>query len=198
MQIQNPFDLKLPASLAGGGLVMPWQGHQPVIAEDVFIAPTAAIIGRTTLGEKASVWFGAILRGDVDEVRVGAGTNIQDNCVLHVAEEQPCIVGDRVVVGHLAMLHACTVEDDCLIGMSAIILDRAVIGRGSVVGAGALVTQDTIIPPNSLVLGSPAKVVRKLTAEESKYHTRYATRYVSLIDDYRPLFQTPNPSEEMD
>ena len=157
MQIQNPAGLALPASLHGGGLVLPYLEHAPSIGEDVFIAANASVIGRTALGDRVSVWFGAVLRGDIAAVEVGEGSNIQDNSILHVGDENPCVVGRNVVVGHNATVHGCTVEDDCLIGMGAVILDGAVVGRGSVVGAGALVTQGTVIPPYSLVIGSPRR-----------------------------------------
>lgn len=189
MFIQNPAGLVLPESLYGGGLVLPYLDHAPQIGEEVFIAPNATVIGRTTLGDRVSIWFGAVLRADIAEVRVGEGSNIQDNCVLHVGTEEHCIVGRNCIVGHNVTLHACTVEDDCLIGMGATVLNDAVIGRGSVIGAGALVTQGTKIPPYSLVLGSPAKVKRELTAEEREHHMHYAPKYIKVAQNYRPNFQ---------
>jgi len=185
MNVQNPMNLSLPESLAGGGLVIPFREKTPVIGENVFLASNASIIGEVKLGDKVSVWFGAALRGDIAAVEVGDGSNIQDNSVLHVGTGAPCIVGRNVVVGHLAILHACTVEDGCLIGMGAIVLDGAVIGKGSVVGAGALITQKTIIPPYSLVLGSPGKVVRELTEEERQKQSVFAPKYVELAGEYR-------------
>ena len=183
--IQNPMNLVLPASVHGGGLVLPYQDKAPTIGENVFIAPNASVVGEVTLGDRASVWFGAVLRGDIWPVSVGAGTNIQDNSVLHVGYDEPCIVGANVVVGHNAILHGCTVEDDCLIGMGAIVLNGAVVGRGSVVGAGALVTQGMVIPPYSMVLGSPAKVRRELTAEERAGQVKLAPDYARLAENYR-------------
>ncbi len=184
--IQNPVNLVLPTSLFGGGLVLPYLDYQPVLGENVFIAPNASVIGRTTLGDDVSIWFGAVLRGDIAEVRVGRGSNIQDNSVLHVGDDDPCIVGEEVVVGHKVMLHGCTVENGCTIGMGAIILNKAVIGERSVVGAGALVTQETIVPPRSLVLGSPARVKRELTdAELRKIHANFAAKYVKVAANYR-------------
>jgi len=184
MQIQNPNHLPLPPSLSGGGLVLPYLEHAPVIGEDVFIAPHAAVIGQTTLGDRVSVWFGAVLRGDIAPVMVGEGTNIQDNSVLHVGSHEPCVVGRHVVVGHNAVLHGCTVEDGCVVGMGAIVLNRAVIGQGSVIGAGSLITQGTVIPPYSLVLGSPGQVARELTEEERKHHAQYAPKYVKVAVNY--------------
>ena len=144
----------------------------PTVAADVLIAPGAAIVGD-------------VLRGDLAEIGIGARTNIQDGTVIHVADDTPCIVGADTVVGHRAMLHACRVEDACLIGMQATILDEAVIGRGSIVGAGALVTQRTVIPPRSLVLGAPARVVRTLTEADEQFHRDAAAKYVRLKENYR-------------
>jgi carbonic anhydrase/acetyltransferase-like protein (isoleucine patch superfamily) len=154
-------------------------GMVPSVGAGVLVAPGAALVG-----EESSIWWGAVLRGDLAPVAVGARTNIQDGTVMHVADDMPCTVGDEVVVGHRAMLHACRVEDGCLIGMQSTILDESVIGHGSVVGAGALVTQRTIIPPHSLVLGAPAKVVRKLTAEDEAFHRAAALKYVRLKENY--------------
>lgn len=181
-------NLSLPGSLYGGGLVLPYLEFVPMIGEEVFIAPTASVIGRTALGDRASVWFGSVLRGDIAEVRVGEGTNIQDLSVLHVGTGEPCIVGKNVVVGHRAILHGCTVEDNCLIGMGAIVLNRAVIGEGSVIGAGALVPEGMAIPPGSLVLGMPGKVVRSLSEEERQNYTAFAPKYVGVAQNYRAIF----------
>ncbi|MEN6627854.1 MAG: gamma carbonic anhydrase family protein [Candidatus Sumerlaeia bacterium] len=183
--IQNPSNLALPESLYGGGLVLPYLDKKPAIGENVFVAHHASVIGEVTLGDNSSIWFGAVLRGDIAPVRIGAGSNVQDNSVLHVGDNDPCIIGDNVVVGHNCVLHGCTIEDDCMIGMGAIIINRAVIGRGSVVGAGALVTQDTVIPPYSLVLGSPAKVKRELTQEEREHHAVFAPKYTRVAQNYK-------------
>jgi gamma-carbonic anhydrase len=190
MLIQNPMNLILPESLFGGGLVLPYLDHAPRIGEDVFIAPNASIIGQTILGDKVSVWFGSVLRGDIAPVQVGDGSNIQDNSVLHVGDDEPCLVGKNVVVGHNVILHGCTIEDDCLIGMGAIVLNNAVVGQGSVVGAGALVTQNSIIPPYSMVIGSPAKVHRPLTDEERRQHAVFAPKYIKVAGNYRPFFKS--------
>ncbi len=190
IQVQNPMGLELPDSLRGGGLVLPYLKHTPVIGKDVFLAPGSTIIGRTYLGDKVSVWFGAVLRGDIEAVRVGAGSNIQDNSVLHVGDDEPCLVGQNVVVGHSVILHGCTVEDDCLIGMGATVLNRSVIGKGSIVGANALVTQDTEVPHYSLILGSPAKVKRQLTEEEIKNNSVFAPKYIKVAENYREMFQS--------
>ena len=133
-----------------------------------FIAPTAAVMGDVELGAEASVWYGAVVRGDMAPIRIGARTNLQDGVIVHVDEGVPCTVGSRVGVGHRAILHGCTVEDDCLIGMGAILLNHVVVGRGSVVAAGALLREGMQVPPGSLVMGVPGKVVRPVDADLSR------------------------------
>lgn len=189
MQIQNPAGLNLPESLFGGGLVLPYLEYQPEIGENVYVAPNATVIGRTKLGNDVSIWFNAVLRGDIAAVEVGEGSNIQDNSVLHVGNDDPCIVGKHCIVGHNAILHGCTVEDHCLIGMGAIVLNQSVIGKGSVIGAGALVTENTVIPEYSLVVGSPAKVKRILTEEERENFTHFAPKYVKVAGNYKSMFE---------
>lgn len=185
MPIQNPHNLPLPASLRGDGLILSHLDRRPDIGEEVYLAANSTVIGRTRLGDRVSIWFGAVLRGDIAAIEVGEGSNIQDNAVLHVGDDDPCIVGRNVVVGHLAMLHGCTIEDDCVIGMSSTILNRAVIGRGSLVGAGAVVTPGTIAPPGSLILGSPARVIRELTPAEREEQAVFAPKYVRVAGIYR-------------
>ena len=154
-------------------------GKKPKLGKGVYIASTATIIGDVTLGAHSSVWYGAVLRGDINRIVVGHHSNIQDNAVLHLADDFPCIVGNWVTVGHGAIVHACTVGDETLVGMGAVILDGAVIGKQSLIGAKALVTQGTKIPPGSLVLGAPAKVVRKLTPKERSGLRTWADKYVA-------------------
>jgi len=156
----------------------------PTIGARVLISPGAAVVGDVTLAEDVSVWYGCVLRGDMAPIRVGARTNVQDGTVLHVADDSPCLIGADVIVGHRAVIHACRVEDACLIGMQATILDDAVIGAGSVVGAGAVVTQRMVIPPRSLVLGIPGKVVKTLTEKEEAFHRAHAGKYVRLKENY--------------
>ena len=151
---------------------------KPKIGKNVYIAKNATVIGDVTLGAHASVWYGAVLRGDINRIVVGHHTNVQDNAVLHLADNYPCILGNWVTVGHSAIVHACKVGDEVLVGMGAVILDGAIIGKQSLIGAKALVTQGTKIPPGSLVLGAPAKVVRKLTAEERAGLKWWAEKYV--------------------
>ena len=152
---------------------------QPTLGQGVYLAKTAVVIGDVTLGDFSSVWYGAVLRGDINKIVVGHHSNIQDNSVLHLADDFPCILGNYVTVGHSAVVHACTVGDECLIGMGAVILDGAEIGEQSIIGARALVTQGTKIPPGSMVLGSPAKVVRPLTPEERQGLKWWAEKYVA-------------------
>ena len=137
------------------------------------------MIGDVTLGDGSSVWYNAVVRGDINRIAIGRGTNIQDNAVLHMADDYPCILGDYVTVGHSAIVHACVVEDEVLVGMGAVILDGAVIGAQSIVGARALVTQGTHVPPGSLVLGAPARVVRHLTEDERRTLKHWADKYVA-------------------
>jgi carbonic anhydrase/acetyltransferase-like protein (isoleucine patch superfamily) len=153
-------------------------GYCPQIHESAFIAASADVIGRVTLHENASVWYHATLRGDINEIVIGANSNIQDNAVVHLADDYGCYVGEFVTVGHSAILHACTVKDEVLVGMGAIVLDGAVIGERSIIGAGALVTKDMIVPPGSLVIGSPAKVVRTLSPDEQSKVKYWAEKYV--------------------
>jgi len=156
----------------------------PSIGGRAMLAAGAVVAGDVRLGEDVSVWYTAVLRGDLAPVTVGARTNIQDGTVVHVSDDGPCEIGADVVVGHRAMLHACRVEDGCLIGMQATVLDEAVIGAGSVVGAGALITQRTVIPPRSLVLGAPGRVIRRLTPEDEAFHRALAGKYVRLKENY--------------
>ncbi|MDG1890208.1 MAG: gamma carbonic anhydrase family protein [Verrucomicrobiota bacterium] len=151
----------------------------PAVARDAYIASTAVVVGDVTIGAASSVWYGAVLRGDINRICVGHHSNIQDNAVLHLSDDYPCMVGNYVTVGHAAILHACTVEDDCLIGMGSTVLDGAVIGKQSIVGANALVTQGTEIPEGSLVLGSPAKVVKPLSDKDRAGLRLWAEKYVA-------------------
>ena len=159
--------------------------RSPSIDESNFIAETAAVIGDVTLGSDTSVWFSASVRGDVNRIRIGNRSNIQDNVVVHVTHHTaPTSIGDNVTVGHSAIIHGCTVQDRVLVGMGAIILDHADIGSDTIIGAGALITGGVVIPPRSLVLGSPAKVVRTLTDEEVASIMDYANNYVRYKNVY--------------
>jgi carbonic anhydrase/acetyltransferase-like protein (isoleucine patch superfamily) len=151
---------------------------KPKLSRSVYLAKTAVVIGDVTLGAHSSVWYGAVLRGDINRIVVGHHTNIQDNAVLHLADDFACIVGNWVTVGHGAIVHACQVGDEVLVGMGAVILDGAIVGKQSIVGAKALVKQGMKIPPGSLVVGAPARVVRKLTKPERARLKRWAQKYV--------------------
>ena len=150
----------------------------PTLGHHVYLARTAVVIGDVRLGDHASVWYGAVLRGDINYISVGHHSNVQDNAVLHLADNYPCIVGHWVTIGHSANVHACTIGDECLVGMGATVLDGAIIGEQSLIGANALVTPGTVIPAGSLVLGSPAKVVRPLKPEERVNLKHWAEKYV--------------------
>ena len=161
--------------------IRPFRGRTPQLGRDVFVADAAAVIGDVVIGDRSTVWYGTVIRGDVMPIRVGAETSIQDNSVIHVTSDVAgTTVGDRVTVGHRVILHACVVEDDCIIGMGSIILDQAVIGRGSIIGAGAVVTPGTVIPPGSLALGAPARVKRPVTDAERAWIASSAAHYVEL------------------
>jgi carbonic anhydrase/acetyltransferase-like protein (isoleucine patch superfamily) len=151
---------------------------QPSLGKGVYLASTAVVVGDVRIGDHSSVWYHAVLRGDINYIRVGAYTNIQDGAVVHLADEYPCEIGDWVTVGHSAVVHACEIGNECLIGMNCTILDGAEIGAQSIVGANALITGGTQIPPGSLVLGSPAKVVRPLTEAERADLKPWAQKYV--------------------
>ena len=145
-------------------------GANPVIASDVYVAPNATLLGKVSIGSGSSVWFQSVIRADINEIRIGSETNIQDGSILHVADRYGLAIGNQVSCGHRAILHACTIQDRVLVGMNAVVMDGAEVGAGSIIGAGALLTKGTRIPPGSLVLGSPAKVVRPLTAQRAKRH----------------------------
>jgi len=150
----------------------------PRLGPGVYIARGAVVIGDVSLGDHSSVWYNAVLRGDINRIEVGHHTNIQDNAVIHLADDFPCIIGNYVTVGHSAIVHACTVGDETLVGMGATILDGARIGQQCIIGANALVTQGTEIPDGSLVLGSPGRVMRSLSTEERATLKSWADKYV--------------------
>ncbi len=153
---------------------------EPIIHDSAFVAWNAEAAGDIQMAEESSLWFGATIRADIGMVRVGRASNIQDGAVVHVEEDSPCIIGKNVTIGHGAILHGCIIEDFCLIGMGAIILDKAQIGAKSVVGAGALVTQGKHFPPRSLIVGSPAKAIRTISDEDAARMLKNNLRYVEL------------------
>lgn len=152
----------------------------PDVAAAAFVAPSADIMGAVKLGKDSSVWYQTVLRGDIQDIVIGEGTNIQDGTVVHLADDGPAVIGDYTTVGHQAMIHACTIGNETLIGMGAVILDYARIGHQCIVGAGALVTKGTVVPDGSMVLGAPAKVVRPLKPEERAGLRRWAEKYIHV------------------
>jgi len=163
-----------------------YKGKQPTIASSAYIDTASVIIGDVVIGEDASIWPLVVVRGDVNYIRIGARTNIQDGSILHVMkDEYPLILGDDITVGHSVTLHGCTIESRCLIGMRATILNGVIVGEGSIVAAGTLLTERTVIPPRSLVVGSPGKIKRMLTAIDQATIDRYAQRYVEYKEIYR-------------
>ncbi|WP_316527695.1 gamma carbonic anhydrase family protein [Kitasatospora brasiliensis] len=162
-------------------------GKKPAVDPGAFVAPNAVVIGDVTVAAGASVWYGAVLRGDAESITVGAGSNIQDNCTLHADLGFPLVIGERISVGHNAVLHGCTVEDDVLVGMNATVLNGARIGTGSLVAAGAVVPQGMAVPPGSLVAGVPAKVRRELTEDEKAGIKVNGAGYQLLADAHREI-----------
>ena len=158
-----------------------FDGKNPVVGTDVFLADNAVLVGDVEVGDRSSIWFGAVLRGDVFHIRVGRETSIQDNSVVHVTDgRNPTLIGSRVTVGHSVTLHGCVVRDRCIIGMGSIILDKAEIGARCIIGAGAVVTPGTKIPPGTLAFGAPARPKRDLTQEELDWIEYSADHYVGL------------------
>lgn len=169
-------------------LVLPFDGKEPRFGKDVFLAPTCTVIGDVVIGDRASLWYGSVVRGDVNMIRIGDDTNIQDAAVLHgTLGEWPVILGERVSVGHSAVLHGCVIEDDVLVGIGARILDGTRIGAGSLIAAGALVREGTVVPPRSLVVGVPAVVKRELTERELDLIRRTPGRYLELARQHRTV-----------
>ncbi len=166
----------------------PWQtfsDKHPVVAADAFIAAGAQLVGDVTVGAAASIWFNAVLRGDLAPVVIGHHSNIQDGTVCHVGEAAPCVVGNYVTVGHQAVLHGCTIQDEVLVGMGAVVMDDVVVGAQSIVGARALVTKGFHVPPGSLVYGAPARVVSQLGEKERRQLRAAAELYSRLAAEYR-------------
>ena len=159
-------------------MIFQLDGESPEIHDGCFVAPNATLIGKVRLAQDASVWFGAVLRGDTEPIEVGVGSNVQDQAVLHTDPGFPLTIGKGVTIGHLAMLHGCTIENSALVGIGAVVLNGARIGEACLVGAGALVTEGKVIPPRSLVVGSPARVIRTLSAAQVEGLRLNAAHYV--------------------
>ena len=165
--------------------ILAYRNILPQLAPDVFVAPGAWVIGDVVIGERSSIWFNTVVRGDVHFIRIGSETSVQDNSTLHVtAPNFPMHIGNRVIIGHKAIVHGCTVEDECLIGMGSIILDGAKIGRGSVIAAGALIPPGFEVPPESVVMGSPAQIKRKTEDADREMIRRSWSHYVELAAEY--------------
>jgi carbonic anhydrase/acetyltransferase-like protein (isoleucine patch superfamily) len=157
----------------------------PTVDPTAFVHPLAAVLGDVHLGARASVWPFAVLRGDTDRIVVGPDSNVQDGAVVHVDRGVPATIGARVAIGHRAIVHGATIEDDCLVGMAAVVLNRVVVGRGSIIAAGAVVPERTVIPPHSLVIGVPGRVTRRATDEERSRLARTVESYLALQDAHR-------------
>lgn len=170
-------------------MILEYKNIKPKIGKAVFVAPTAVVIGDVEIGDDASIWFGTVVRGDVNSIRIGKGTNIQDNSVVHVNNEHSpkpskIFIGNDVTIGHQVILHGCSIEDECLIGMGSLLMDGVVIEKNSVIGAGSLVTMDTVIPSGYLAMGRPAKVIRKLNEQELALLLESAEHYQRLAKTY--------------
>jgi carbonic anhydrase/acetyltransferase-like protein (isoleucine patch superfamily) len=165
-------------------MLLPHRGIHPRLHPSVFVAGGARVIGDVEIGESSSVWFNAVIRGDILPIRIGRRTNVQDGCVLHTRDGFPLSVGDEVTIGHGATAHGCTIGDLCLLGIGCVVLDGSVIGRGSVIGSGAVVPPGTIVPPHSLVMGVPGRVVKDLGAESTDRNRAFSDRYVGYALSY--------------
>ena len=166
-------------------MILAYQGIKPQIHSSAYVAPGADLIGKIKLGKDSSVWFGCVLRGDVNRLEIGEATNIQDGSILHVDDDHPCIIAHHVHVGHHANLHGCRVDTGAMIGIGSIVLSGAHVGEEAIVGAGSVVLEGTKIPPRSLAVGAPARVVRKLTAKDIGYIKKWVAKYVRLAYEYR-------------
>jgi len=172
-------------------MIKPFQGIHPTIDPTAFVAETAVIIGDVEIGPQSSIWYNCVVRGDVNHIRIGARSNVQDLSMLHVTHKKhavhpgaPLIIGDDVTIGHSVMLHGCTLRNGCFIGMQAMVMDRAVIGEGALIGARALVTEGTVIPPHTLWVGAPARYKRDLTPDEMAWLEKSADNYVNYSLQY--------------
>ena len=166
-------------------MLLPFLRYEPKVHPSAFVAPGADVIGRVTLAKDSSVWFGCVLRGDVNRITIGEATNIQDGSILHVDDDHPCLIADHVHVGHHVNLHGCRVERGAMIGIGAIVLSGARVGAGAIVGAGSVVLEGMRIPPRMLAVGVPAKVVRPVTARDTAYVRTWIAKYVGLARIYR-------------
>jgi carbonic anhydrase/acetyltransferase-like protein (isoleucine patch superfamily) len=170
-------------------MIIPFAGKTPIIAEDAFVSPTAVVIGDVVIESGASVWFGVVLRGDVGPIRIGCGSNVQDNTVIHVDQDAPTTIGDNVTIGHAAIVHGCTVGDGAQIGMGAIVLSHATIGPASMIAAGAVVPEGMDVPANSVVMGVPGRVRRDVSDQERDALVQRAEAYAERGSLYRSILK---------
>lgn len=175
-------------------LEIEFAGRRPVVDAGAFVAPTAVLVGDVTVAAGASVWYGAVLRGDFGPIVVGTGSNVQDNCVLHAAEGLPTVLEDEVTVGHLATMEGCVIERGALIGMGAVVLQRARVGRGAVIAAGSVVAEDARIPPDVLAAGAPAQVKRELSGRAKQWGRTAASEYQRLVPRYQTEARVIRPA----
>jgi len=177
-------------------VVLDYNGQSPRIGKNVFIAPTATVIGAVDIGDNASIWYGAVLRGDMDRISVGAGTNIQDNCTVHTDAGYPAVIGDRVTIGHNAVVHGCTLGDGCLVGMGAVIQNGAVIGAQSVIAVGSVVRVNQEVPPEHLAVGIPAVVKKRLPPDALATFQEAADHYLEIAPRHIRLTNEPPKGDE--
>jgi carbonic anhydrase/acetyltransferase-like protein (isoleucine patch superfamily) len=170
-------------------MILPYLRAWPALHPSAYIAPSADVIGRVRVGKDASIWFGCVLRGDVNRIEIGEGTNIQDGSILHVDDDHPCLIAHHVHVGHHVNLHGCRVDTGALIGIGSIVLSGASIGAGAIIGAGSVVLEGTKIPPRMLAVGTPAKPVRKVSARDVAYVQKWVKKYMRLARDYRSAWR---------
>ncbi|MFY9396803.1 MAG: gamma carbonic anhydrase family protein [Desulfomonilia bacterium] len=179
-------------------MIASFGGKKPRIGKDVFIAPTACIIGDVEIGEGTSIWYGAVIRGDRAKIRIGKNTNIQDNVTMHADPDSPLVIGDYVTIGHNAVIHGCTIGDDCLIGMGTVILNDAHVQSGSVVASGSLVKEGSVIGAFRLAAGSPAEIKRELGPESSRKNRQDARKYRELARDHRRILEEAESSGQQE
>jgi carbonic anhydrase/acetyltransferase-like protein (isoleucine patch superfamily) len=173
------------------GKLLPYDGIIPEAAEEVFLAPGSYVIGKVKLHQGVSIWYSTVVRGDLESIVIGENTNIQDNCTVHVGVSKPTKIGSFVSVGHGSVIHACTIEDYCLIGMNAAVMDGAHIGEGCVIGAGAVVSPGSVIPPYSIVVGMPGKVIKSIEPQEAREaRIKQAERYLRAAGKHREMLQS--------
>ncbi len=165
-------------------MILTLAGRTPRVAASAYISPSAEVIGSVEIGENSSVWFQSVLRGDIEPIRLGANSNLQDGTIVHTMIGAPVTVGDWVTVGHRAVLHGCTIENDCLIGMAAVLLNHVRVGEGSIIAAGAVVAENTVIPPRSLYMGVPARLKRAVSEDEQAFIRKHAENYLKYKATY--------------